>query len=281
MYENDKQNGWGCEYENEDRVYEGIYKNCERYSELQIYSKSDGIVRYQEVKNGKILSICQFNNNHKRYGQCYFFENDVVKKEVTFKNGKEIKKKEFRDNEMIEYTENDLMIYKGEYVGSVDKGFERSGRGESMKYVKGVLSEVIRLQNGYVIGNYVLKENEMTEYEGDKLLYEGGYDIKKNGSVIRDGKGRIHTSDGFDVVVYDNGKMRTVQEVNENEKRMTEKNVEGKTVYTGGYGKKGKEYIKRGKDQLFEYTNHSILVYDCVNGKKETKRRECNKDKKQ
>ena len=38
MYENDVQNGWGCEYKNDKIVFEGLYKNGERYSELKKYS---------------------------------------------------------------------------------------------------------------------------------------------------------------------------------------------------------------------------------------------------
>ena len=75
MYENDVQNDWGCEYKNDKTVFEGLYKNGERYSELKKYSVDSRFM--EEVKNGKTLSVCQYNSNHKREGLCYLYENGV------------------------------------------------------------------------------------------------------------------------------------------------------------------------------------------------------------
>ena len=75
MYGNDVQNGWGCEYKNDKIVFEGLYQNGERYSELKKYSVDSRFM--EEVKNGKTLSVCQYNSNHKREGLCYLYENGV------------------------------------------------------------------------------------------------------------------------------------------------------------------------------------------------------------
>ena len=55
--------------------------------------------------------------------------------EVSFDNGVEKKKmREFVDDKMMEFDDEERVIYKGEYVGSISDRFKRGGIGYELKY---------------------------------------------------------------------------------------------------------------------------------------------------
>ena len=93
FFVNGIHNGWGCEYKNDKVVFEGMYKNGERFSKLKKSAIDDYL---EEVKDGKTLSIFKYNNNHTVEGKGWLFEYDGDKITAVFEceNG-EKRKKEF------------------------------------------------------------------------------------------------------------------------------------------------------------------------------------------
>lgn len=272
VFVNDVHNGWGREYKNDVVVFEGVYNNGERFSELIKYSGNDSFT--EERKDAKTLCVCRYNNNCKRDGLCYVYENGVMRSEVSYDNGVEKRKtREFNDSEMIEYDENLLMIYKGEYCGSISEGFKRSGKGNEFVYSNNRVIEKIELENDVRKRRWVLSDSEMKEYKGDDLVYEGGYCLCDE-EYKRNGRGLVICS-SFEVYValFDNGvEKRKVKEANSIE--MIEKD-DYRVIYKGGFEKNGSTLNRHGKGQLFEYDGSPVKkVYDSDNGMKTVKRME-------
>lgn len=273
IFENDVQNGWGCEYKNDVVVFEGLYRNGQRYSELKKCSEDTSFMK--EIKDGKTLSICRYNSNHKKNDMGYIFENNRMKSCVIFDNGV-VKKKlqEFVNYQMLEFDDKQNIVYKGYYKGSFNHGFSRSGEGTELEYSRGKLCEVIKVKDGKKIGRCVLKGTEMKEYEGDHLIYEGGFSLK-DGSVLRNGTGIIYSMrKDFYSVLYDNGvEKRRINRI-EGEV-MFEFDEEGRVVYKGGFEKTGKGYQRKGKGEVFVYDGKKVKeVYACENGVAKGKVRE-------
>ena len=265
FFENDVQNGWGCEYKNDKVVFEGFYRNGKRFSELMKYSEGSNLMK--EIKDDKTLSICRYNNDHKKDGVGYLFENNKMKSCVIFDNGI-VKKKlqEFIDYQMIEYDDHETVIYKGYYKGNLNRGFTRSGEGIELKYSHGKLCEAIKVKDGKNTGRCVLNGTEMKEYDGENLVYEGEFSLK-DGSVLRNGIGIVYSfRKDFNSVLYDNGvekrKMNNIEE-----KVMKEFDEEGRVVYKGEFEKTGNSFKRKGKGEVFVYDRKKVKeVYACENG---------------
>ena len=187
VFENGIENGKGKEYEDDKMIFEGIYKNGNRYSSLEVYEEEPSY--YVEKKDGKTLSICKFNENHLKDGICYEYDNDIMSEIVLYENGikKRVMNHFINDNEMIEYNDNERMIYKGEYFGNVKNGYKRNGNGMSY-YDNGRTVYEGEFKDGKWNGSGVMY------YENGNKKYEGEWkDGKPNGSGV-----------GY----YDNGNVR-------------------------------------------------------------------------
>lgn len=260
FYVNDKHNGWGCEYSKGKPIFEGFYQNGKRFSELKPYSKDDRFL--EEVKDGKTLSVCIYNENHKKDGLCYLYEYGVLKRVVRFEDGvKKDRIKEFKGSLMFEYDSNQEIIYQGNYRGNIAEGFERYGKGLTFVYEE---------------------DKKVKEYEDGKLVYEGQYSWS-SGSYQRDGKGVVYSSQSeYHTAIFENGVEKRCCQVMHG-KEMIEYDPSGKVVYKGEFAKDGKEYVKNGRGLLFEYGLQSSTkgfnsylkeVFECMNGEKKRKRME-------
>lgn len=262
FYVNDQHNGWGCEYSKGKPIFEGIYQNGKRFSELKPYSRDDRFL--EEVKDGNTLSVCMYNENHKKDGLCYLFNNDVLKIVVSFEDGvKKGKLQEFRGSLMFEFDSDQKIIYQGNYRGSITDGFKRSGKGLTFVYEK---DEVVK------------------ECENGILVYEGEY-CWSSGVYKRHGKGIVFSSQSeYHTALFENGVEKRCYQVMSGVEMM-EYDTSGNVVYKGEFARNGREYVKNGRGLLFEYGLKSSSagsipyvkeVYECLNGEKKRKRMDFN-----
>ena len=283
VYENNCHNGWGREYKDDSIVFEGLYQNGKRYSELKLFSKNLSFLR--EMKDGQTLSICQFNENHKRDGLCYCYSNNAISSVVLYENGvKKRKVREFIRELMIEYNEDEQIVYRGQFEGNIISGFVRKKIGWEYHYTKGKITEMIGFLNGVVTSKCILDGDLMMGYTAkNQLLYEGCYN-SKDMFFLYHGRGiKYITPDHFCTSEFENGKeVKRFQEMNGSV--MIETDEKGRVSYKGGFSRKcgidDRGSIKQtlifnrsGTGLLFEYSGMNVKeVYGCENGEKTYKR---------
>ena len=257
-------------------MFEGIYDNGVFFSELKKYCNDDCLK--EGIRDGQTLCVCRFNDNHKKDGLCYMFEDGVLKKGVLFDNGIEkMKLFEFVSvegcdvREMIEFDKNGCMIYRGEYNGSIIEGFKQCGNGKEFKYDEGIMKEMIVLKDGKMILRSVIEGNKLFEYKNDVLIYEGDYCCDKG--LLRNGEGSVW---GDGNLLYRGLWDRGIEKCRSKEIRddqLIEYDKEGNTVYVGGYSIEGKDIVRKGMGVLFEYENNELkVVYDVEGNEKMNKR---------
>lgn len=162
MFDKGVQNGWGREFRSGKAVTEGIFRNTELYSKLKVFSKDRRFM--EEIKDEHTLSVCRYDEYHKRFGLGYLFKNGMMHCEMEYTNGIENRElKEFHNELMLEFDDTHQIIYKGDYCGSISEGFKRTGKGEELVYSNGTVREVVRLVDGVIQGKCVIHGKEMDE----------------------------------------------------------------------------------------------------------------------
>lgn len=102
MFDKGVQNGWGREFKSGKAVTEGIFRNTELYSKLKVFSKDRRFM--EEIKDEQTLSVCRYDECHKRFGLGYLFKNGMMHCEMEYTNGIENRElKEFHNELMLEY----------------------------------------------------------------------------------------------------------------------------------------------------------------------------------
>ena len=183
LFVNGVHNGWGREYNDNQVIFEGIYRNGERYSELK-KSSTDGYL--EEIKDGKTISIFKYNNNHIVEDKGWLFEYDGDKVTAVFEceNGeKRIKRIQFDNNEMIELNDNGRVVYRGGFIGNPRDGFVRNGEGNEFDD-----NDTVVYCGGWDNGN---RQGNGLLYDNGSLKYKGKW---KEGKPY--GKGKLYNSDG-------------------------------------------------------------------------------------
>ena len=187
VFVNGVHSGWGCEYEDDKIIFEGIYKNGKRYSELR-NSAMEGYL--EEVKDEKIISIFKYTNNHTIEGKGLLFEyhGNRVSEVYECENGeKSVKRIQFENAIMIELNENGGIVYKGGFTGNPRNGFVRNGEG-----IENDGNNVMIYSGGWKNG----------EKDGNGLWYDSGI-LRFNGEW-REGKpygnGKLYNHEG-DVIM--------------------------------------------------------------------------------
>lgn len=262
VYENGIQNGWAKEYKDGKPIYTGIYKNGEMISELHPYKgKSD---YFEEIKDNKRIAIRKYIGDDYLEGISYCYENEVLTQVFYFKCGEKDRKLfEFKNRIMIEYDENDMVVYIGNYEGDIMNGFKRQGKGEIHNYKNGMISEVLVMYNDVRIGYKEIEGDIMKEYESEQLVYQGGW-CKDDYIIVRNGEGFVYSSsDSYYKCIYNKG--RELQKIlSINDKEMTLYDTNRNVIYKGEYDS---NYGMKGKGLQYEYTNGVLKsVNICENG---------------
>ena len=86
------------------------------------------------LKNGEVISICSYNENHEKNGIGYLFNNNHISTVVEFEdNTMKRTIKQFEGEEMIVFDDNGKMAYQGGYVDKMANDYPREGKGKEYK----------------------------------------------------------------------------------------------------------------------------------------------------
>ena len=182
-YVDNVANGWACEYERMKEARWFIYKNGVIVEKFVKSEEMEGYWKEYDVNSNDPISICQYDENHRKDGRCYLFNGKSILKIAVFENGKEIiTLKEFNQNQMTEYDTEGSIMYKGEYEDCLKKDYPRNGKGSEM-------------QNNNCIYYGDWKNNKRDghgcSYLNGLVYYEG--DWSEN---VPDGEGVLNNMDG-------------------------------------------------------------------------------------
>ena len=260
VFENDMKNGWIKEYGENDVLFTGIYRNNEKYSELVKYKYYNNI--FEEIKDGKRIGIWKFTDNYHLEGICCMFEDDKMIQEYSYKNGCENHTNRiFMNDCMIEFDENDRVIYYGKYSGDYLKGFVRKGKGEVYHYDNDMIVRVDTTK-GYILVN----DKTMKQFEDNKMVYQGEWCWHEN-RIVRNGIGYICSSPTtYYQAVFDNGiEIGVLMNIRDEEMILYDEKY--RIVYKGGYDD---DHNKSGDGLIYEYEEDDLkIVFACKDGKKE------------
>ena len=165
-YLKDIANGWGIVYENDKETKRYLYKDGKRIIMLE-QEKETKFKRETDCQNGHLLSFCEYDDKFNRINTGYMFKDNKIEKACIFVNGKENRiVKAFHDNNMTEYNENGVVVYKGEYLDSIESEYCRNGKGEEYE-------DNCILYSGEWKNNR--REGFGRSYRKNVLVYEGNW----------------------------------------------------------------------------------------------------------
>ena len=191
QYDDDKRNGYGIEYDETGvTVFEGEWKNGEQglkrikankkgKKQLVEYSE-DGKVKYTGgYKEGTVIRDgegVEYDSEGNPVSTCIYNEG-IVERRI----------KEFKNNTIILYDENNKKVYEGEYKNSPELGFPPHGKGRLFR--DGVMVYNGEFKNGQRSGH------GCSYYMSRVLMYEGDWlNDKANGN------GKFNNEEGLLVV---------------------------------------------------------------------------------
>ena len=123
------QHGYGAEYDDHGKLlFEGFYNEGSRMPICRMYRNNEYWNEYDN--KGKLICISKRNNNGRKEGKCYFYDDTERISQVSeWKNGEEISViKKFNGSKMIEY-KNGIRFYEGGYRDSINEDYPYEGEG--------------------------------------------------------------------------------------------------------------------------------------------------------
>ena len=200
-YLKDIANGWGIVYENDKETKRYLYKDGKRIIMLE-QEKETKFKRETDCQNGQLLSFCEYDDKFNRINTGYMFKDNKIEKACVFVDGKENRiVKEFHDNNMTEYNENGVVIYKGEYLDNIECEYCRNGKGDEYE-------DNCILYSGEWKNNK--REGKGKSYNKNVLVYEGEWKNSKP-----NGFGKLYDKDGkvLHEGNWDNGTLKEANDV--------------------------------------------------------------------
>ena len=146
-----------------DGFYEkGVKRKLVKMDEMDGYWKE-----LDENDDDKVLSVSKRDEYGRKYGICYFYnEDDTINRMSEWKKGEEkCVIKQFNGNQMVEY-KNGTKRYEGEYANSMRYNYERNGKGK--EYSKN--GKTMIYQGIFVNGK---RNGRGTSYHNRKVKYDG------------------------------------------------------------------------------------------------------------
>ena len=209
------RNGIGTVFISEEESFIALFeKGIEK---RRIRECSEGMMKEFDDK-GRIIYIGGYDKNEdiflRRDGLVYEYDEQSLKEVYDCENGEKREKKyDFRLSIMREFNEDGKMIYEGGYIGTVESGFWRNGKGDEYN------------DNGELIYSGEWKDGERKGkgkyYHDGSLIYEGKWSKGKpngrgkyyqNDKVVKEGEwknGYLHLQ-GSKWFNYLNGKEEKV-----------------------------------------------------------------------
>lgn len=196
---NNVAEGWGCKIKYRKEVKWYLYSDGEQKAELIPCDDMKDYWKALEIPSEQLLSICKYDNDHKRDGKCYLYDNGHISRIVLFENGNEKHVyKEFNNDTMTEYDSNG-MVYKGEYLDDPSKDYLREGGG--LEFDNGILVYIGEWKNGLRDGEGKTLKSLVNEYEGE--LKDGEGKTMKSLVTEYEGGWKEGLPDGFGVLERD------------------------------------------------------------------------------
>ena len=133
-YVNGKEDGWACDYDGNVELQNYLYEKGEKKYKINRIEGKEGLWREEDLQTNSLVSICSYNANFKKKGNCYCYKDDAIVEYAIYKNdGNKTIYKTFQENMMKEYNDNNKVIYEGEYENSLDKNYPRNGNGKEFQ----------------------------------------------------------------------------------------------------------------------------------------------------
>ena len=164
---NGYREGYGVEYDIEGNViFEGLYKEGNRNKRIKI--EDDYMIEYDEEGN-RIIGY-KMNDKCEKNGICYLYKDNKVCEVWKYDNNEKVCILiKFEGNEMNEYNENGIVIYRGEYIESKKYRYIRNGFGKLYNN-KGNLIYEGEWKNGMKQGKGTLILNDHRLFTGKWIL---------------------------------------------------------------------------------------------------------------
>ena len=207
------------------KVYEGEwYGNI--LNGFVIHPRVFGMEGFFKELNEKreLLSVSEYDEDGLlKNGKCFEYEGGRLVRECEYKNGVMMRVlREWKGDLMIEYDDNGMRVYEGDYVGDMKKGFVREGKGSEY----GSDGKSALYYGGWKNG---IREGFGSEFKGLSPVYIGewkngmrdgmGEELNENGEVVRSGRwikcefGVLRYADGYgsELSVFDTDCLQRIE----------------------------------------------------------------------
>ena len=248
------------EYDNEgNEVFYGFYQNGERIPLLEENATMKGFYNEYAMQSRELKTIAEYDEKRSsKKGRCFFYKNGKLEKESWMESNVErYVVREFVNNQMIEYYENGVKKYEGDYkmidlldIRREGEGIEYNASGEMTykgAFVDGepaVTFETVKGMKGF-----------MEEKQKGVTLCIGQFNpngMMKDGTCFEFKKGRVKK----ECIYANNTLVRVVREFSKH--KMTEYDENQKKCYEGGFSG---DYVVgfRRSGEGKEYKNDQVV----------------------
>lgn len=151
MYKNDVADGWSYTVKNGKEDIGYMYENGKKTKKLSRLGTST-FWKEEEIDNENNIRFYQLDDHLRITGKCLVIVDDEMSKVVEYEEGKEVHIcKTFTEGKMMEFDQNDNLIYEGDYTISILQYCPRNGVGK--------------------------------EYRNDKIVFDGNWSYNKPNGV--------------------------------------------------------------------------------------------------
>ena len=226
---NDVAEGWGCEIKFGEVVKWFFDTDGIREVELTKSTVLENYWRAVSTTSKEVISLCKYDENHKRIDKGYIFEGDRIKRIVFFEDGKvRDVLKSFEGDQMTEYDSNGYRVYQGCFIDDLSKDYPREGEG--IEFAREDCIEVVTYVGGWKNNKrdgygYTLKDG-IAELEGSWKdgLPNGLCLLNHDGNVYKGDwvMGELNNSED-DAFCYVNGQIKRIEpKIIDNENHLKE-----------------------------------------------------------
>ena len=211
--------------DNGKKIYEGVWFGGV-LDGFGIHPRMKGMKGFfkEMKKKGELLSVSEYDKYKLlKNGKCFEYEGGRLVRECEYKNGVMMRVlREWKGDLMIEYDDNGMRVYEGDYVGDMKKGFVREGKGSEY----GSDGKSALYYGGWKNG---IREGFGSEFKGLSPVYIGewkngmrdgmGEELNENGEVVRSGRwikcefGVLRYADGYgsELSVFDTDCLQRIE----------------------------------------------------------------------
>ena len=256
------------EYDNEGHeVFYGFYQNGERIPLLEENATMEGFYNEYAMESRQLKCIAEYDEKRSfKKGRCFFYKDGKLEKESWMENNAEqYVIREFVGNQMIEYYENGVKKYEGDYKMISLLDIQRDGEGTEYD-AKGEMT----YKGAFVDGEPAVtfepvkkKKGFMEEKQKGVTLCIGQFNpngMMKDGICFEFKKGKVKK----ECIYANNTLVRVVREFKKH--KMTEYDENQKKVYEGDFsGDYIVGFCRSGEGKEYE-NDHIVYKGEFLDG---------------